>query len=149
MNIRQVTIVTDIRVSSRLFFGSSWRIELKNFRDLLVWQKSYALTLACYRHTRDFPKCELYGITTQIRRCSASIAANIAEGCGKRGNAEFQRFLNIAAGSASELEYHLLLARDLKLLTPADYGDLDLAAVEVKRMLAGLIVKVEQDRLTG
>lgn len=111
MNIRQVTIVTDIRVSSRLFFGSSWRIELKNFRDLLVWQKSYALTLACYRHTRDFPKCELYGITTQIRRCSASIAANIAEGCGKRGNAEFQRFLNIAAGSASELEYTFCLRR--------------------------------------
>jgi four helix bundle protein len=77
-------------------------------------------------------------LTSQIRRCSASIAANIAEGCGKRGNGEFQRFLNIATGSASELEYHFLLARDLGYLSESDYPKLDASVVEIKRMLASL-----------
>jgi four helix bundle protein len=82
----------------------------------------------------------------EIRRCSASIAANIAEGCGKQSNAEFQRFLHIAAGSASELEYHFLLSRDLGLLSTDEHLNLDQSAVEVKRMLAGLIKKVDADR---
>jgi four helix bundle protein len=86
---------------------------MKNFRDLVVWRKAHFLTLKCYQTTNGFPKHELYGITSQMRRCAASIAANIAEGCGKRGNAEFQRFLGIASGSASELENHILLSRDL------------------------------------
>ena len=81
----------------------------------------------------------------KIRRCSASIAANIAEGCGKRSNAEFQRFLHIAAGSASELEYHFLLAKDLSFLSDEEYKKLDQSTFEVKRMLAGLIKKVEAD----
>jgi len=80
---------------------------------LIVWEKAHALTLASYCGTAGFPKQEVYGLISQIRRCSASIAANIAEGCGKRSNAEFQRFLHIATGSASELEYHFLLAKDL------------------------------------
>jgi four helix bundle protein len=91
----------------------------------------------------------MYGLTSQIRRCAASIAANIAEGCGKRGNPEFQRFLNIASGSASELEYHVLLARDLGFLNDSDYDKLDTAVVEVKRMLASLVRKVEADRRAG
>lgn len=86
---------------------------MKDFKDLKVWQKAHVLTLTLYRLTRIFPREELYGLTSQIRRCSASIAANIAEGCGRKGNAELHRFLQIAAGSASELDYHLLLARDL------------------------------------
>jgi four helix bundle protein len=65
---------------------------MKSFRDLMVWEKAHALALASYRGTAEFPKQEIYGLTSQIRRCSASIAANIAEGCGKRSNAEFQRF---------------------------------------------------------
>jgi len=77
---------------------------LKNFRDLQVWQKAHRLTLAAYAATSTFPRKKMYGLTSQIRRCAASIAANIAEGCGKRGNPEFQRFLNIASGSASELD---------------------------------------------
>lgn len=89
---------------------------MKNFRDLNVWHKAHALTLAAYKRTASFPREEVYGLTSQIRRSAASIAANLAEGCGKRGNAEFQRFLNIATGSASELEYHFLLARDLGFL---------------------------------
>ena len=84
---------------------------MKDFRDLRVWEKAHRLTLTIYKSTVDFPRHELYGLTSQIRRCSASIGANIAEGCGKRGNNEFQRFLQIASGSASELDYHLLLAR--------------------------------------
>jgi four helix bundle protein len=89
---------------------------MKDFRNLLVWQKSHALALAAYRTTHAFPKHETYGMTSQIRRCAASVAANLAEGCGRSGNGEFHRFLNIAAGSASELEYHFLLARDLGFL---------------------------------
>ncbi|MFY9844551.1 MAG: four helix bundle protein [Terriglobales bacterium] len=98
------------------------------------------------RRSAEFPKQEIYGLTSQIRRCSASIAANIAEGCGKRSHAEFQRFLHIAAGSAIELEYHFLLAKDLGFLASEEYKKLDEATVEVKRMLAGLIRKVEADR---
>lgn len=119
---------------------------MKSFRDLMVWEKAHALTPASYRDTAGFPKQEIYGLISQIRRCAASIAANIAEGCGKRSNAEFQRFLHIAAGAASELEYHFLLAKDLGFLSPEEYKRLDESAVEVKRMLAGLIRKVEADR---
>ena len=119
---------------------------MKGFRDLMVWQKAHALTLASYRATAEFPKQEIYGLTSQIRRCSASIAANIAEGCGKRGNAEFQRFLHIAAGSASELDDHFLLAKDLGFLSAEEHNKLDQSTIEVKRMLSGLIKKVEADR---
>jgi len=98
------------------------------------------------RTTSDFPKSETYGLTSQIRRSVASVAANIAEGCGKRGNGDFQRFLAIAASSASEVEYHCLLAKDLGLLKDAEYNSLDSEVVEIKRMLAKLILKVESDR---
>ena len=75
---------------------------MKDFRDLQVWAKSHALTLAVYQATGSFPKEELFGLTSQMRRCSASIPANIAEGCGRRGNGEFHRFLQISTGSANE-----------------------------------------------
>lgn len=122
---------------------------MKDFRDLQVWRKAHLLTLSSYRATEAFPKAETYGITIQIRRCAASIAANIAEGCGKRGNSEFRRFLNIASGSASELEYHFLLARDLTFLNELDYQRLNHDVTEVKRMLASLSSKVEAERLAG
>jgi len=122
---------------------------MKNFRDLKVWETAHLLTLDSYRVTNAFPRQELFGLTSQIRRAAASIAANIAEGCGKRGNGDFQRYLNIAAGSASELEYHFLLAHDLDLLETATYDRLDAAVVEVKRMLSALIRKVEAERLAG
>ena len=122
---------------------------MKDFRDLRVWRKAHDLTLNCYTCTKRFPREELYGLTSQIRRCAASVPANIAEGCGKRSNAEFQRFLGIAAGSASELEYHLLLAHDLELLAAEEYASLNSSVLEVKRMLAGLIIKVEKERLVG
>jgi len=115
---------------------------MQNFRDLKVWEKGRLLTLAVYQDTRKFPKQELFGLTSQIRRSSASILANIAEGCGRAGDPELRRFCLIAMGSASELEYHLLLAHDLKYLEPGKYHELDAAATEIKKMLASLISKL-------
>jgi four helix bundle protein len=122
---------------------------MKDFRTLQVWCKAHQLALRAYGVTSTFPRTEVYGLTAQIRRCAVSVAANIAEGCGKRGNGEFQRFLNIATGSASELEYHFLLARDLSLVSGVEYGRLETAVVEVKRMLASLVRKVEGERWAG
>jgi four helix bundle protein len=119
---------------------------MKNFRDLQVWSKAHELTLRVYRETARFPREELFGLTSQIRRCSASVAANIAEGCGRRGNAELHRFLQIATGSASELEYHLLLARDLGYFEAGVYQDLSTAAEEVKKMLSSLSKRVYSER---
>jgi four helix bundle protein len=105
--------------------------------------------LESYRVTNDFPKQEIFGLTSQIRRAAVSIAANIAEGCGKRGNAEFQRCLGIATGSASELEYHFLLARDLQFFDEGVYERVCASVVEVKRMLSALSRKVEAERMKG
>ncbi|HTR66481.1 MAG TPA: four helix bundle protein [Terriglobales bacterium] len=119
---------------------------MKDFRDLQVWEKAHRVTLDIYRATAGFPRQEMYGLTSQIRRCSASVAANIAEGCGRRGNGEFHRFLQIASGSASELDYHLLLARDLEFLTNGNYQELAKCLAEVRRMLTALILKVDSER---
>lgn len=119
---------------------------MKDFRQLKVGRKAHLLTLAAYRSTAKFPRQELFGLTSQIRRCSASIPANIAEGCGRAGNGEFQRFLQIASGFASELEYHFLLSRDLGLLSEEDYAGLTTALLEVRRVLTALFQKVISDR---
>jgi four helix bundle protein len=119
---------------------------VKDFHELKVWQKAHELTLAIYRITAPFPREELYGLTSQLRRASASIAANLAEGCGRSGDAEFARYCSIAMGSASEVEYHLLLARDLKLLKPGEYEELAPRAIELKRMLTALLQKLTADR---
>jgi four helix bundle protein len=119
---------------------------MKDFRRLNVWEKAHALTLGTYRATATFPREELYGITSQMRRCSASVAANIAEGCGRTGDGEFHRFLNTAAGSAAELEYFLLLARDLSFLSTEVYETLHEEVLEVQRMLASLLRKVDSAR---
>src|SRR5215470_15341199 len=108
---------------------------MKDFRDLNVWEKAHALALACYKHSKNFPKEEMFGLTSQIRRSGSSIPANIAEGCGRRGNAELHRFLQMAMGSASELEYHQLLSRDLDFSPILEYEDLHAQVIEVKRML--------------
>src|SRR5206468_7800270 len=89
---------------------------MQDFRELRVWNTAHELTLAAYQITRGFPKSELYGLTSQIRRSAASICANIAEGCGRGSRRDFARLLQIARGSASELEYHLILAADLRLV---------------------------------
>ncbi len=118
---------------------------MQDFRQLLVWQKAHDLTLAVYRSTQSFPREELYVLTSQMRRAALSIPANVAEGCCRSGDIEFARFLQIAMGSASELEYHSLLAHDLELLSAADYERLVGAVTEVKRMLASLIRKLRAD----
>lgn len=119
---------------------------MQDFRDLKVWQKGHQLTLKIYQATREFPSSELYGLTSQMRRASASIGANIAEGCCGDTSADFARFLQMAMGSASEVENHALLARDLKLLSPDRAQDLLSGTEEVKRMLASLIPKVRTGR---
>lgn len=118
---------------------------MRDFRNLKVWRKAHDLTLAVYQATRRFPREELFGLTTQIRRSCESIPANIAEGCGRDGSAELNRFLQIAMGSASELEYHLLLSHDLKLLSDLQYERLSGELIEVKRMLASLIQKLRAE----
>jgi four helix bundle protein len=119
---------------------------MKDFRDLLTWRKSHILTLAIYNATTQFPKTEIYGLTSQMRRASASIPANIAEGCGKEGDADFGRYIQIAMGSASELDYHLILSHDLGLLPDSDYQNLNEQTQEVKRMLVGLLKKLKANR---
>jgi four helix bundle protein len=119
---------------------------MKDFHELKVWQKAHRLTLAVYQTTAAFPRQELYGLTAQLRRSAASIAANLAEGCGRNGDAELARFCSIAMGSASELEYHLLLAKDLNLIQPPDYQPLTEHTIEIKRMLSALIQKLTADR---
>jgi four helix bundle protein len=108
----------------------------------MVWEKSHLLTLDIYRITQNYPKNELYGLTSQTRRAAASIPANIAEGCGRNGGADFARFLHIASGSASELEYHFILAHDLLFLSDPDYTRLATGISEIKQMLASLLHKV-------
>ena len=118
---------------------------MKDFRELSVWEKSHRLTLAVYRETKAFPKEELFGLTSQMRRSSSSIPTNIAEGCGRGSNGDFQRFLQIAFGSANELDYQLILARDLRLFSDGCYVELNATLLEVKKMLASLIQKVQSE----
>ena len=115
---------------------------MQDYANLKVWQKGHALTLAVYDKTRSFPRIEMFGLTSQIRRACASIPANIAEGCGRVGRRELAYFLNVALGSASELDYHLRLAHDLGMLDDASHGRLAADLVEIKRMLCGLLKKL-------
>ena len=116
---------------------------MQSFRNLRVWEKSHRLTLDVYASSKAFPRDEMYGLTNQMRRASASIGMNIAEGCCRKGDAEMVRFLQMAMGSASELEYQLLLAHDLNYLLSSWYEQLTTQVVEVKRMLSSLMQKVK------
>jgi four helix bundle protein len=119
---------------------------MKDFRQLKVWEKAHQLALTIYRATKEFPKEELYGLTSQIRRASMSIPTNIAEGCGRNTDADFARFLQLAMGSTSETEYQLILARDLEFLPQESYERLHIDVEEVKRMLASLLKTIRADR---
>ena len=107
-----------------------------DYRKLKVWEQAHLLTLEVYRATTTFPGDERYGLTSQMRRAASSIPANIAEGCGRNGDAELARFLDIAMGSATELDYHLLLARDLAFLDVPSFDRLSAATRAVSKMLA-------------
>ena len=115
---------------------------MKDFRKLKVWEKAHQLVLAVYHTTASFPRDETYGLTAQIRRSASSIPSNIAEGCGRDGDAELARFCLIARGSASELEYQILLAHDLKLIRPDQYEQLTEPIIDIKRMLTVLVQKL-------
>ncbi|MDH3259226.1 MAG: four helix bundle protein [Deltaproteobacteria bacterium] len=118
---------------------------MKDFRELLVWEKAHMLTRKVYHTTSTFPREEMYGLTSQIRRACASVPTNIAEGCGRNSDAELARFLEISMGSASELEYLLMLTRDLNLMNNPDYSELTSNVVEIKRMLASFIKKLRAE----
>jgi four helix bundle protein len=118
---------------------------MRDFKDLRVWQNAHALTLAIYEATRNFPKEELFGLTSQLRRAAASIAANLAEGCGRKSDRELARHIQIARGSASELEYHLILALDLHLMKPETFERLRTQLFELQKMLTALAQTIRQD----
>lgn len=115
---------------------------MQNFKELKVWEKAHQLTLDVYGLSSTFPKEELYGLTNQLRRASSSIPANIAEGCGKNSQADLANFLNIALGSANEVEYFLILAKDLKYFEEEQFIVFSNKINEVKAMLINLITKV-------
>ena len=116
---------------------------MQDFRNLKVWGKAHAFTLAVYKATVDFPTEERYGLTSQLRRSSASIPANIAEGCGRDSDPEFARFVRIAMGSAFECDYHLELAHDLEFLKDGDYTRLVGQVAEIRHMLNALLQRLK------
>jgi four helix bundle protein len=116
---------------------------MRNFKSLKVWQKGHELSLSVYKITLLFPREETYGLISQLRRAASSVPANIAEGCGCNGNHEFARFLEIALRSASETEYYLLLAQDLKYLGTKTYEELNNHVTEIKRMLTKLMQRLD------
>ncbi len=116
---------------------------MRNYQDLVVWEKAHRLTLVVYKSTRAFPNEEKFGLTSQMRRASASIAANLAEGCGRRSDGEMGRFIQIAMGSGAELSYHLLLARDLGFLEKPMFEGMDSDLNEIMRMMSSLSQSVK------
>ena len=117
---------------------------MKDFKELEIWKRSHKLTVDIYRTTQKFPKEEIYGLTSQIRRAVSSIPTNIAEGCGRRSNAELANFLNIATGSASEVEYELLLAKDINYLTDIQYQQFTQEVREIRSMLSAYMTRVRE-----
>jgi four helix bundle protein len=115
---------------------------LANYRDLKVWAQAHELSIAIYKATATFPKDEQYGLTSQIRRSCTSIPANVAEGYGRGSDAELARYLRIAMGSATELDYHLLLARDINILDLSSYDRLVHQLDDVRRMLTAFIQRL-------
>ena len=120
---------------------------MRDFKNLIVWKAAHQLTLDVYRACASFPKNEAYGLVSQMRRASVSIASNIAEGCGRHSNLEMARFLSIAAGSASELQYQILLARDLGMLDQVSSADLERNVIEVRKMASSLMTRLKTKKL--
>jgi four helix bundle protein len=118
---------------------------MQDFRKLEVWQLAHTLTLTIYRLTKGFPSEERFGITDQMRRAAISIESNLAEGCGRGGDADFARFVQMAFGSACELECQLLLACDLKFVAPENVREALDGLERIKRMLSGLLRKLKAD----
>ncbi|MBI3935459.1 MAG: four helix bundle protein [Betaproteobacteria bacterium] len=115
---------------------------MQDFRGLRVWRKAHEFVLSAYRVTAAFPREEQFALTSQIRRAATSIPANIAEGCGRGSDADFGRFLQMAIGSANELEYHLLLACDLDFISRSEHQSLAKKLIEIRKMLTSLTQKL-------
>jgi four helix bundle protein len=117
---------------------------MQDYKKLKVWEKAHAFTVVVYAITQAFPKDEVYALTSQIRRCAVSVPSNIVEGCGRGSNPELVKFLHYALGSANELEYQLVLSRDLGYVSAEAHVPLAASVLEIKRMLAALIVKIKE-----
>jgi four helix bundle protein len=116
---------------------------IKSYKNLIVWQKSFELSILVYRLTKKFPKDELYALTSQIRRASVSIPSNIAEGYSRQRKLEYIQFLQIAFGSGAELETQLSIAKELSYLSNSDYAKVNNLLIEVLKMLNSLIAKIK------
>ena len=117
---------------------------MKDYKNFTVWQKSHQLTLDVYKVLNDFPKDEIFGLISQMKRSSSSIPTNIAEGCGRNSDKDFARFLIIAFGSANELEYQFILSKDLKFIDLETSEKLLFQIEEIKKMLNSLISKLNK-----
>jgi four helix bundle protein len=117
---------------------------LKNYKELKVWQKAYALCLVIYQMTKNYPSEEKYGLSSQIRRAAVSVPSNIAEGYGRKSIKEYTQFLYVAYGSICEIDTQLLLTRDLKYIGEKFYSEIRLQLSEVERMLKALIKSLEK-----
>ena len=122
---------------------------MKDYRKIHVWSKAHVLVKDLYCATSKFPKDELFGMISQLRRAGASIPTNIAEGCGRGSDADFRRFLQIAFGSANEVEYLIFLSYELNFIEKNRFIELDNKIKEVKKMLAGMIKKISIDIKNG
>ncbi len=117
---------------------------MQDFRNLAVWREAHQLVLSVYMSTASFPSVEQFGITRQMRRSAASIATNFAEGCGRGSDADFARFIQMGLGSASELEYQVLLTTDLGYLPPRDSEQLTEHIKVIQRMATALLIKLRR-----
>ncbi|MBY8915000.1 four helix bundle protein [Nitratireductor sp. L1-7-SE] len=117
---------------------------INSYRDLLIWKAAMDLATDCYRATGDFPKTEIYGLTSQIRRAAGSVPANIAEGHGRELTGAFIQFLRVAQGSLKELETHLMLASRLSLLEESRLQELLQAAEEIGKMIRSMIRRLQE-----
>ena len=115
---------------------------MRNFEELIIWQKGHELTLKIYKLTTAFPSSELYGLISQMRRSSSSIPTNIAEGCGRKTDPEFKRFLVISSGSCSELHYQMILSKDLHFITLDEFTELSNQVIQLRKMINSFINKI-------
>lgn len=118
---------------------------MRDYKKYDIWKLSHLLTLEVYKITESFPKEEIFGLTSQIRRASSSIGINIVEGCGRGSDEDFKRFLRNASGSAFEVEYILLLSKDLNYISEEKFLELSPKAEELKIKISKLILKIEED----
>jgi four helix bundle protein len=117
--------------------------KIKSYRELIIWQKSIQVVTKVYKLTRNFPTEELFGLTSQMRRCAISIPSNIAEGFGRNSQGDFKRFLNIALGSRYELQTQIDISLNLEYLDFENYNSLMESCIELEKMINSLVSKIK------